>query len=467
MATTTTTTTGTTAVQPPPEAKLLDKFSDGISALRYLPASVSGSYNSNNNTDTDTSSTTNRHGPRRWLASTSWDGAVRIHDTSRTYGDSASDNKGGSTAGSTAMLMHNMDSGPLLSLATPNCNAGRQNDNNNTSNGSSWLVTGGLDGSVKVLDMETSTSRLLGKHTTQDSGANHQSILLPGVSCLAAMGSFVGSDHGGVGGGGVGGANNKNLVVSASWSRQLFLWDVRQSNASPVTKATLPGKAFAMDVDPVCGRILVATSGRHNCFFDLRKGGRGGGENNDNVFELESVLQRESSLKFQTRCVQFFPGGAGDAFCIGSIEGRVGVEYLDELQQGGAGVEDADAVPNRKKYAFKCHRVNDVVYPVNVLACHPRFHTVFATGGCDGTVVLWDGRLKKKLTALPKFPTSISALAFSLDDDDDHDDGTGGATTELAIASSYTHEEGDREHPRDELYVRTVLDSESIPKPNK
>ena len=36
--------------------------------------------------------------------------------------------------------------------------------------------------------------------------------------------------------------------------------------------------------------------------------------------------------------------------------------------------------------------------------------------------------------------------------------------SELAIASSYTFEEGEREHPKDEIYVRKMLDSECAPK---
>jgi hypothetical protein len=59
----------------------------------------------------------------------------------------------------------------------------------------------------------------------------------------------------------------------------------------------------------------------------------------------------------------------------------------------------------------------------------------------------------EQLTTLPSFPTSISAVAF-------HQDGS-----EIAIASSYTFEDGDREHrPPDELFVRKLLDSEYHPK---
>ena len=68
-------------------------------------------------------------------------------------------------------------------------------------------------------------------------------------------------------------------------------------------------------------------------------------------------------------------------------------------------------------------------------------------------IVFWDAINKKKITSIvPAFPTSISALAFN-------DEGT-----EIAIASSYTFEEGEREHPKDEIYVRQLLKSECSPK---
>ena len=60
-------------------------------------------------------------------------------------------------------------------------------------------------------------------------------------------------------------------------------------------------------------------------------------------------------------------------------------------------------------------------------------HGTFASGGADGVVSLWDGFNKKRLKQYPKYPTSISALAFSSD----------GQT--LAVASSYGYEEGEKE----------------------
>jgi cell cycle arrest protein BUB3 len=251
------------------------------------------------------------------------------------------------------------------------------------------------------LDIPTSSATIIGRHTGEPAKV--------ACSCLATL--------------------DENTVVSAGWNSQCLIWDLRSKQS--VATVSLPGKAFSLDVHQ--NRIVVATSGRRICFIDSKK--------QPTVCEAELVLDRESSLKYQSRCVRFFPDGSGIA--LGSIEGRVAVEFLDEL-----GVE-ADG---KKKYAFKCHRINDTVYPVNCIEFHPKFGVTFATGGCDGTVVTWDGMNKKKLAALPKFETSIAALAFNNDG------------SKLAIASSYTFEEGERDHPRDSIFVRPMLDSECQPK---
>lgn len=237
----------------------LTKLADGVSSLSYLPKENSS-----------------------LLASTCWDGAVRLNDTK---------------SGSPPVLVHQMDSGSLMSLAIPNS--------------ATALATGGLDGSVRLLDISSTTSRLIGRHMAPTEAAAGAAC-----SCLGALG-----------------AENETLLVSASWSKKMIIWDLR--SASPAFESDLPGKAFAMDIDPINQRVVVATSGRRNCFFDIRQG------------KADLVLDRESSLKFQTRCINFFPEGTGVA--LGSVEGRVGIEFLDEL-----GI----AAP-MKRYAFKCHRLND------------------------------------------------------------------------------------------------------------
>ncbi|XP_063687834.1 mitotic checkpoint protein BUB3-like [Bolinopsis microptera] len=156
---------------------------------------------------------------------------------------------------------------------------------------------------------------------------------------------------------------------------------------------------------------------------------------------------RQSSDKEQSATVRrlitaAFPNKKG--YVLSSCEGRVAVEYLDPNPEA-----------QKKKYAFKCHRIKEegmeTIYPVNTISFHRRYNT-FATGGCDGFVNIWDSENKKRLCQLHRLPTSIASLSFN-------DDGN-----MLAIASSYTFELGDKEHPADQIYIRQVSDAETRPK---
>ena len=67
-------------------------------------------------------------------------------------------------------------------------------------------------------------------------------------------------------------------------------------------------------------------------------------------------------------------------FVLSSIEGRVAVEYLDPSPE-----------VQKKKYAFKCHRIKEdgmeCVYSVHAIAFHNRYNT-FATGMCDSFKII-------------------------------------------------------------------------------
>ena len=299
------------SIQQLPEAKLLpDGPTDAISALQYLPQSSSSSSSF-------------------LLASTSWDGTVRIHDTAQSQ----------------LVLAHAMESGPLLSLTT--------------TIDDETVVTGGMDGSIRRLNVHSKTAaaapEIIGRHEAAGSSNGNNDSTSNACWCL---GSLSADDS----------SSGSPVIVSAGWDQTFHVWDIRQSSSRPKPAATvpLPGKAFAMDVDPTHARVVIATSDRRIVLVDVRKGTTA-------PLEANVMLDRESSLKFQTRAVRFFPGG--DGLAIGSIEARVAIEYLEEL----------GLPPKGKKYAFKCHRVGDRVYPVNCIEFHRTYGT-FATGGCDGTV---------------------------------------------------------------------------------
>ncbi|XP_076461955.1 mitotic checkpoint protein BUB3-like [Babylonia areolata] len=254
--------------------------------------------------------------------------------------------------------------------------------------------SGGLDRVLKCFDFNTSTERIVGSHDAP-------------IRCVEF-------------------APDVNVVISGSWDSTVKLWDPRGPNAAGTFNQ--PDKVYTMSV---CGdRLVVGTYGRRVLVWDLR-----------NMGYVQQ--RRESSLKYQTRCIRCFPNKQG--YVLSSIEGRVAVEYLDPSPE-----------VQKQKYAFKCHRIKEEgmekIYPVNAVAFHNVYNT-FATGGSDGFVNVWDGQHKKRLCQFHRYPTSIASLAFSNDG------------SVLAIASSYLYEQGESDNvPEDNIFIRHVTDQETKPK---
>ena len=254
--------------------------------------------------------------------------------------------------------------------------------------------SGGLDRELKMYDFAAQTESKLGNH-------------LDAIRCVEYCPEL-------------------GIVITGSWDKTIKLWDPRQKIG--VGTYDLNGEAvYTMDL---CGdRLLVGTSNRRVLVWDLK-----------NMQFAEQ--RRASSLKFQTRCIRAFPNKQG--FVLSSIEGRVAVEYLDTDQE-----------VQKKKYAFKCHRVKqdgvELIYPVNAISFHG-VHNTFATGGSDGFVNIWDPFNKKRLCQFHRYPTDIASLSFNKEG------------SMIAIASSTIHLEEGKEKVKDSVFIRHITDSETQPK---
>ncbi|CAG9809053.1 unnamed protein product [Chironomus riparius] len=257
-------------------------------------------------------------------------------------------------------------------------------------------ISGGLDGGLKLYDLNTSSEANLGSHDNA-------------VKCVEF-------------------STKMNALITGSWDTTVRIWDTREKSCVGTYEQN-NGKVYSMSV--VDEKLVVATSDRKVLIWDLRNMGN-------------YVARRESSLKYQTRCIRIFPKKEG--YVMSSIEGRVAVEYFDN-----------DAEIQKKKFAFKCHRNRDkdieLIYPVNALSFHSGYST-FASGGSDGYVSVWDGFNKKRLCQFHHYDTSISALSFSSD----------GST--LAIGCSYLDELEKPPEPiaNPSIFVRYVSEQEVKPK---
>ncbi|KAG2236308.1 WD40-repeat-containing domain protein [Thamnidium elegans] len=214
-------------------------------------------------------------------------------------------------------------------------------------------------------------------------------------------------------------------VYSASWDKTLRVWNAQTQ--TPEIRIDLGQKAFSMDLKD--NMLALALGDRKTQIYDIH--------------DMSKPWQeRETTLRYMLKCIRLMPNGQG--YACSSIEGRVSIEYFDMSSEIQA-----------KKYAFKSHRSTiqdtEVVYPVNSLAFHPG-HGTFASGGSDCVVNIWDGVHRKRLRHIAGYPDEISCLAFNNDG------------SLLAIASSYTFDEGDREHAPDAIFIKRIMDADVAPR---
>jgi|EP01049_Picozoa_sp_SAG25_P005768 mRNA export factor len=180
-----------------------------------------------------------------------------------------------------------------------------------------------------------------------------------------------------------------NCLVTGSWDKTVKFWQPGSPNAA--ASIQLQERCYAMDLRDEY--LVVGTADRHVQIFDVRKPNQ----------QLKSEI---SPLKYQTRTVALFP--EKDGYAIGSIEGKVGVQYFQEQGQ-------------KKHFSFRCHRSEpgagstpQDVYSVNCICFNNKYGT-FATCGSDGVYNFWDKQNKQRLKQFKKMPQPITCATFSHD----------------------------------------------------
>ncbi|KAJ7716808.1 WD40-repeat-containing domain protein [Mycena maculata] len=180
------------------------------------------------------------------------------------------------------------------------------------------------------------------------------------------------------------------ILATGSWDKTIKYWDLRA--AAPVATVQLPERCYSFDVQyPL---MVVGTAERHIQIFNLT----------NPTTPYKTML---SPLKWQTRVVSCFTASANSGFAVGSVEGRVAIQY----------VEDKDSGNN---FSFKCHRRDSspttkdaaVVFAVNDISFHP-VHGTFSTCGADGSIHFWDKDARNRLKTFESAPGPISTTAFN------------------------------------------------------
>lgn len=222
------------------------------------------------------------------------------------------------------------------------------------------VVSGGCDNAVRMYDLQSQQATQVAVHDGAVKSVRY--VEIPGAA--------------------------SPMIATASWDKTLKYWDTRQQQ--PISTVALPERAYTMDTQK--DLLVVGTAERHVCIINLSNPGT--------IFK-----NTISPLKWQTRVISCYPTGA--SYAIGSIEGRCGIQYIDE------------AANSAKSFSFKCHRQpvtsprqESQVYSLNAISLHPGYATL-STAGADGTFHFWDTDAKHRLKGFNPVGGTISATAFN------------------------------------------------------
>jgi len=191
------------------------------------------------------------------------------------------------------------------------------------------------------------------------------------------------------------------MLITGSWDFSLKFWDRHASAGTSNANADI---AVSTHVAGMASRLFY--------IHGIRK-------------MVEPVQTRESSLKFMTRNLACMADGKGALFSYSLIYhlrrvGRLTLTHIGHRLCDRVGVEyiDPSSEVQDHIYVFKCHRqtIDDVddVWPGNPLVsvlctsfpffishtpsqCQhlPARYNTFASAGSDGTVSIWDHKVKK------------------------------------------------------------------------
>lgn len=278
------------------------------------------------------------------------------------------------------------------------------------------FVTASADGTAKMLNCSDSTVNKIAEHTVQ-TAQGPKSMPIRFVRAYKD-------------------ASNRHILATAGWDMTVKFWDMATGQAGwEFGQADIQERIYAFDIN--YPRCVIGTAANQIHVYDLAS--------------QRKVDSFASPLVHQMRTISIFADGMG--FAIGSVEGRVGIQYFNDKS---------------KNFAFRCHREQPqagrntecLVFPVNSLSFNPKYNT-FASAGSDGTFNFWDKDTKQCVKKFEKCNQTISAAAFQQTKD--------AHTLPLYVyAVSYDWHKGpefDKAEERHSLYIHACVDSDIRPKP--
>eukprot|EP00605_Chrysophyceae_sp_TOSAG23-4_P002826 GSChrysophyteH1.ASY1.ANO1.3111.1 assembled CDS len=193
--------------------------------------------------------------------------------------------------------------------------------------------------------------------------------------------------------------HQQQVAFSGSADGTVRMWNVTQgpSAVQQIGKHDQPVRLYAMDAK---GKIIVlGTADQHlHVWADIT--------------QLQNKYEYKSPLNYQTKCISLFADRQG--FALGSIEGRVAIEYFNEChKKPPIGSNQKASTDGSQSFVFKCHRDGNEIYAVNDIDFYPT--NKFLTAGGDGVIVWWDKDKRNRLSIRDRFKkeSPIATAKFS------------------------------------------------------
>lgn len=172
---------------------------------------------------------------------------------------------------------------------------------------------------------------------------------------------------------------NNQFVITGSFDSTIKFWDLKSTN--PVHTINLPGKLYAMDYKDQY--LVAALSDRNVIVYDMNN------INNPTMFPTKLMYSIRSLAAHKDK----------DTFIVGGVDARV--EAFSRSIPG-------------KTSVFRCHRVDNKLYAVNVVRLYPQDPRLLVSGGADGTLLWFDKDNRTKICT-NEFGAPVTAGEFSPD----------------------------------------------------
>lgn len=167
-----------------------------------------------------------------------------------------------------------------------------------------------------------------------------------------------------------------NILITASWDHKLKFWDLRSDQ--PVHTLDTVEKVYAMDV--YNDNIVIALSNNQVVYYNIK--------------DLQSKKILKTKFKYQLRSVCC----STEKVYVGGIEGAIEVINYSDTSD----------------YFYKGHRVANMVYTVNCIDLNPMNSSLIASGGSDGTLIIYNRPQRYKAHTV-KESSAITSCKFTRD----------------------------------------------------